>query len=192
MPPTPRILKNQYVLVRHGRSEANEAGIISSDPDVGAEQHDLTDFGREQVHKTTRDLREKYTTDIPLQIYASPFLRTRSTAAILHDEGFPETPAVVVDDRLAERFFGMWDGKEDSNYENVCYLSIFAFFVLMMVTADNWLLLFFGWEGVGRGREYGDDEQYGLRVDRRSGIEGMELDRGVGGGWWRPAVYFRA
>jgi hypothetical protein len=29
------------------------------------------------------------------------------------------------------------------------YLSLFTFFMLMMVTADNWLLLFIGWEGVG-------------------------------------------
>lgn len=29
------------------------------------------------------------------------------------------------------------------------YLSLFTFFMLMMVSADNWLLLFVGWEGVG-------------------------------------------
>ena len=29
------------------------------------------------------------------------------------------------------------------------YLSLFTFFMLLMVTADNWLLLFIGWEGVG-------------------------------------------
>lgn len=29
------------------------------------------------------------------------------------------------------------------------YLSLFTFFMLLMVTAENWLLLFIGWEGVG-------------------------------------------
>lgn len=29
------------------------------------------------------------------------------------------------------------------------YLSLFTFFMLVMVTANNWLLLFIGWEGVG-------------------------------------------
>lgn len=29
------------------------------------------------------------------------------------------------------------------------YLSLFTFFMLLMVSADNWLLLFCGWEGVG-------------------------------------------
>ena len=31
----------------------------------------------------------------------------------------------------------------------MCYLSLFTFFMLMLVTADNLVQLFFGWEGVG-------------------------------------------
>ena len=31
----------------------------------------------------------------------------------------------------------------------MCYLSLFTFFMLMLVTADNLIQLFFGWEGVG-------------------------------------------
>jgi proton-translocating NADH-quinone oxidoreductase chain L len=31
----------------------------------------------------------------------------------------------------------------------MCYLSIFTFFMLMLVTADNFLQMFFGWDGVG-------------------------------------------
>ena len=31
----------------------------------------------------------------------------------------------------------------------MCYLSLFTFFMLMLITADNLVQLFFGWEGVG-------------------------------------------
>ena len=31
----------------------------------------------------------------------------------------------------------------------MAYLSLFTFFMLMLVTADNLVQLFFGWEGVG-------------------------------------------
>lgn len=29
------------------------------------------------------------------------------------------------------------------------YLSLFTFFMLILVTADNFLVMFFGWEGIG-------------------------------------------
>ncbi len=40
--------------------------------------------------------------------------------------------------------------EEDPGYQRFfSYMSLFTFFMLMLVTADNFLLLFFGWEGVG-------------------------------------------
>lgn len=38
---------------------------------------------------------------------------------------------------------------DDSNQRFFCYMSGFTFAMLMLVTADNFLQLFFGWEGVG-------------------------------------------
>ena len=114
------MLRNRYVLVRHGRSEANEAGIIASDPVDGEETHDLTPLGRQQASETAKALAAKYPSQPDrIQIHASPFLRTRSTALVLHDEGFPSSPDPIADDRLCERFFGMFDGKEDKHYRSL-------------------------------------------------------------------------
>ena len=41
----------------------------------------------------------------------------------------------------------MWEDAHMPRF--MSYLSIFTFFMLMLVTADNFLQLFFGWEGVG-------------------------------------------
>lgn len=41
----------------------------------------------------------------------------------------------------------MWGDPHLSRF--MSYLSVFTFFMLMLVTADNFLQLFFGWEGVG-------------------------------------------
>ncbi|MBN8543008.1 MAG: NADH-quinone oxidoreductase subunit L [Alphaproteobacteria bacterium] len=38
---------------------------------------------------------------------------------------------------------------DDHKQRFMCYLSLFTFCMLMLVTADNFIQLFFGWEGVG-------------------------------------------
>ena len=40
--------------------------------------------------------------------------------------------------------------EDDSRPRFFAYLSLFTFAMLMLVTADNFLQLFFGWEGVGQ------------------------------------------
>jgi hypothetical protein len=41
-------LQNRLVIVRHGESEANVAGLISSDPSISCTAHGLTAVGFEQ------------------------------------------------------------------------------------------------------------------------------------------------
>ena len=41
----------------------------------------------------------------------------------------------------------MWD--DDGYYRFMCYLNLFMFFMLTLVLAKNYLLMFIGWEGVG-------------------------------------------
>ena len=42
----PDNLKNRYFGLRHGESEANKLGVISSNPAVGTVSHGLTQLGR--------------------------------------------------------------------------------------------------------------------------------------------------
>src|SRR6476661_3439602 len=41
----------------------------------------------------------------------------------------------------------MWE--EDGFYRFFCYLNLFMFFMLTLILASNYLLMFIGWEGVG-------------------------------------------
>src|SRR6266849_249636 len=41
----------------------------------------------------------------------------------------------------------MWD--DDGYYRFMCYLNLFMFFMLTLVLAKNYLVMFIGWEGVG-------------------------------------------
>ena len=59
---------------------------------------------------------------------------------------------VVVDHRLGARapLFDAATWHEDpSRPRFFAYLSLFTFAMLMLVTADNLMQMFFGWEGVG-------------------------------------------
>lgn len=47
-PPLP-LLRNRYFGLRHGQSEANVMGVISSNPAVGTVTHGLTPLGRLQA-----------------------------------------------------------------------------------------------------------------------------------------------
>ena len=44
-------MRNPYILVRHGFSEANEKGIITSSPAVAVEKYGLTAKGRDQARR---------------------------------------------------------------------------------------------------------------------------------------------
>eukprot|EP00884_Botryococcus_braunii_P011373 jgi/Botrbrau1/20236/Bobra.31_1s0029.1 len=104
-------LKNDYWLVRHGRSKANDLGIIVSDPEHGIEpDYGLTVEGEKQAEKAGNDLLERIPDFDPFNfhIYYSPFSRTQETAQEIarvigietNGEGFNS------EDDLRERYFG--------------------------------------------------------------------------------------
>jgi broad specificity phosphatase PhoE len=139
VPPLP-VLKNSYVALRHGQSEANIEGIISSDPAIGTTKHGLTISGRVQARKAATSLLEvcgRETVE-SLIFVSSDFVRARETAAECRDAiqriiSFETEPLgldpwvcsdVIIDLGLRERFFGALDGCPLSRYNEVRYMAI--------------------------------------------------------------------
>lgn len=119
-------LSNRYVALRHGQSEANVQGIISSEPSVATMQHGLSATGREQAEKAALALIElARASGCGLAIVTSDFKRALETARAVHataqEAGVPLWPehAPRADVRLRERFFGMFNGESDANYQRV-------------------------------------------------------------------------
>ncbi|OZJ03612.1 hypothetical protein BZG36_03701 [Bifiguratus adelaidae] len=137
----PYPLKNRYILQRHGRSEANEAGLICSHPLNGipaeggpkGNGYGLTESGRKQVFETATRMSDHLfpsslgtlTPATDIYIYTSPFLRTVQTAQIIHSvlsstasvgNHLPEPIPTI---SLRERAFGTLELGPDSAYEGV-------------------------------------------------------------------------
>jgi broad specificity phosphatase PhoE len=81
-PPAP--FRNRYYGLRHGESEANVAGVISSDPAVGTTTHQLTKTGAVQARRAASALIETLGRDNlsaeRCVFVSSDFTRARQTA----------------------------------------------------------------------------------------------------------------
>ncbi|MBN2625993.1 MAG: histidine phosphatase family protein [Spirochaetales bacterium] len=106
-------MNNRYYALRHGQSEANEAGRIVSHPDEGTAKWGLTPLGRRQIEEGMKKSDLKETT----LIITSDFLRARETAALAAE--ILGCPLPREDVRLRERYFGKYDGRDDSHYHRV-------------------------------------------------------------------------
>lgn len=91
------------IFVRHGQSETNRRGIVSS----AVEGYPLTEKGIEQAHRAAGTIASLPRVDA---IYSSPVLRARQTAEILGERiGL----APMMDWRLRERWFGQLEDKPE-------------------------------------------------------------------------------
>jgi broad specificity phosphatase PhoE len=72
-------LRNNYLLMRHGESEANVSGVIVSDPATGCDRFGLTEQGLQQISDSAKGFRW----DAITQIVCSDFLRTLQTAQLV-------------------------------------------------------------------------------------------------------------
>ena len=75
-------LRHTYVSLRHGQSEANVTGLISSDPAIATVTHGLTEKGRQQALRSVDLLASLPVTKCIF--LTSDFTRARETAEIAH------------------------------------------------------------------------------------------------------------
>lgn len=109
----PAELTNRFYCMRHGRSIANEAGLIISDPVTGSRDWGLASDAEKAVIES---LRSSILGPATL-VYTSPFSRTAETAALA--VGHLGSPEAVVAGELRERWFGEWEGSSHANYQKV-------------------------------------------------------------------------
>lgn len=109
-------LTKRWFVLRHGRSEANEKGIVASR--LGHAEHawGLVESGRKEVETSLREAADSLREETPLLLLMSPFLRTRQTAAIA-EEILGTVPRA--DHRLGERDFGEYELLSDTHYDEV-------------------------------------------------------------------------
>ncbi|KAL1514758.1 hypothetical protein AB1Y20_003844 [Prymnesium parvum] len=142
-------LHNRYFALRHGQSEANVEGVISSLPSVGTTKHGLTPLGRIQARRAATSLIDAVGREHldNLYFYASDFTRAWQTAeetlagvanlmqfenALLCDvDGCRQDDAAASEvpkclsrgvkrtELLRERWFGELDGTKLVNYNKV-------------------------------------------------------------------------
>lgn len=106
-------LKNNYFLLRHGNSLANQRGTIVSNPEVGTTRYGLSKVGTNQVNIAS----EYFTVKDKIIIYSSDFKRAKETAEIIQQKLSVEV--IVYTEMLRERFFGLYEGLDDSRYTDV-------------------------------------------------------------------------
>lgn len=100
--------------MRHGRSLANEAGLIISNPTDGIlDQYGLSEIGRRQATTSAQNT----VLDGQTLIYSSDFSRAHQTAEIVRQ--ILKADKIVLTKALRERYFGDWDKTSHDNYTKV-------------------------------------------------------------------------
>jgi glucosyl-3-phosphoglycerate phosphatase len=119
-------LNNNYCALRHGRSLANEANIISSHPNIATKIHGLSEVGQSQAIKAGKSLVEYFSRHNfeGVVILTSDYLRAKETAehvakAVVSSNLPLWNNNIILEERLRERWFGDWDGGKDCHYPDV-------------------------------------------------------------------------
>lgn len=134
--PLPKDLKNTYFLLRHGQSEGNVEGVISSARSLAtSSKHGLTPLGYDQGKASASKLLELIeeqqkagnTKSNKVFFYSSPFSRAKQTAEACLDGienvdakvqalGLDVQKNIIMEAGIMERFFGDLDAEPLSTY----------------------------------------------------------------------------
>jgi isoleucyl-tRNA synthetase len=96
---------NKYFTMRHGESEGNLKGLVSSSYE---EDDNLTENGKKQVEESSIELKKR---KIDL-IFSSPIKRTKETAEIVCSVLGLDKENIILDDRLREMSVPDYEGKK--------------------------------------------------------------------------------
>ena len=109
-------LKNRYIIIRHGESEANERGIVASHPESSINAYGLTAKGKKQIQDIIQINRDTLLRENVI-IISSDFLRARESAHIIAEE--IDCRDLIFTPKLRERFFGEYEGMPSDSYYRV-------------------------------------------------------------------------
>ena len=94
MPLAVWVLRNDFVALRHGQSQANRQQIIVSSPEVAIASYGLTDLGKTQARQAGRTICQWYNKHHHqgLCLVCSDFLRAQQTAEIVEQIAVEVSP----------------------------------------------------------------------------------------------------
>ena len=116
-----------YYCLRHGESQANVEGVISSDPTVACIEHGLSERGWDQAEKSVQTIvNEAHAKDVQgVVIVSSDLRRAWQTASVVRAgllaKGLRTWPPdrIFEERALRERSFGELSGQSDDRYKDV-------------------------------------------------------------------------
>lgn len=112
-------IHNQYFVIRHGYSKANELAIVLSHPEHGrSDDFTLTEIGEKQVFDSVNEVKGNGLLDSNTIIISSPYSRCKRSAEIAK-EVLGISDEIIFDDRLSERWFGNFERQPNTSYQLV-------------------------------------------------------------------------
>ena len=107
------VLYNNYHEMRHIEADSNLKGILAGDPALALSGFGATRAGKEKLPEIVRQ-RHAMGEPVPDIIVATD-LRRGAESAYIYADAAGGTPKVILEARLRERGWGIWEGTSENN-----------------------------------------------------------------------------